>query len=697
MDLRALIVFLSLWSSGFWAEDTQRAKELPGDVRLVGGASRCAGKIEMKLQGEWKSPYRPKTKIEHLRVDQIVVDRFGNRVDDQYIDWDMTSLIEVCTQLNCGSLVSLRTVRGFPGGCIHDYLPLMSSNPELPSSKVEITCSDSVRLVNGTSLCSGRLEVKSDQSNQSWSPVCEADFDQQDAEVVCRELGCGPPSFLQGALYGEVEAPMWTKEFQCGGHESALLDCRSSGSERNSCSPGKAVGLTCSEPSGVRLNGGANRCAGVLEMKRLDEWKPVAANNWNLLKLAGVVCRELDCGSVVSFRERRESASENWAIKSDCDASSLMNCFKEFSYSFTVQEITCSDSVRLVNGTSLCSGRLEVKSDQSNQSWSPVCEADFDQQDAEVVCRELGCGPPSFLQGALYGEVEAPMWTKEFQCGGHESALLDCRSSGSERNSCSPGKAVGLTCSDPPGDIRLVGEASRCAGILEMKNQREWRSVAKIDHGWDLMSAAGAAVCRQLDCGSDLSTFELYNENLVRSVWWINSSCVELRSTLKECTTATGNSYSSASLKIICTDVLAEPNISSCPSPDRVSDAKQQGVQVLMGSNFTLRCSVEPQFPGGYFQLISTSSNRAQNYTLPAVNHSAHFLFSAADHTHRGEYRCVYHNYVFYHNFSSESQPLHVTLAVSLTALIVRLVVILLGMMLLITAFIFTSKASQKL
>nr|XP_033486371.1 scavenger receptor cysteine-rich type 1 protein M130-like [Epinephelus lanceolatus] len=521
----------------------------------------------------------------------------------------------------------------------------------------------SVRLVNGTSLCSGRLEVKSDQSNQSWSPVCEADFDQQDAEVVCRELGCGPPSFLQGALYGEVEAPMWTKEFQCGGHESALLDCRSSGSERNSCSPGKAVGLTCSEPSGVRLNGGANRCAGVLEMKRLDEWKPVAANNWNLLKLAGVVCRELDCGSVVSFRERRESAN----------------------------------SVRLVNGTSLCSGRLEVKSDQSNQSWSPVCEADFDQQDAEVVCRELGCGPPSFLQGALYGEVEAPMWTKEFQCGGHESALLDCRSSGSERNSCSPGKAVGLTCSDPPGDIRLVGEASRCAGILEMKNQREWRSVAKIDHGWDLMSAAGAAVCRQLDCGSDLSTFELYNENLVRSVWWINSSCVELRSTLKECTTATGNSYSSASLKIICTDVLAEPNISSCPSPDRVSDAKQQGVQVLMGSNFTLRCSVEPQFPGGYFQLISTSSNRAQNYTLPAVNHSAHFLFSAADHTHRGEYRCVYHNYVFYHNFSSESQPLHVTLAVSLTALIVRLVVILLGMMLLITAFIFTSKASQKL
>ena len=102
---------------------------------------------------------------------------------------------------------------------------------------------ESVRLVNGTGLCSGRVEVKSDQS---WVSVCEGDFDQQDAEVVCRELGCGAPSVLQGALYGEVKAPMWTKEFQCEGNESFLLDCRTSDSTRNTCSPDKTVGLTCS-------------------------------------------------------------------------------------------------------------------------------------------------------------------------------------------------------------------------------------------------------------------------------------------------------------------------------------------------------------------------------------------------------------------------------------------------------------------
>lgn len=98
------------------------------------------------------------------------------------------------------------------------------------------------------------------------------------------------------------------------------------------------------------------------------------------------------------------------------------------------------DTVRLVNGNSLCSGRLEVK---SNQRWSSVCEDDFDQQDAEVVCRELGCGAPSDFKGGLHGD-----------CGGHESAPLDCRSS--VENTCSPGKAVGLTCSGRRGATTLI-------------------------------------------------------------------------------------------------------------------------------------------------------------------------------------------------------------------------------------------------
>ncbi|XP_023817091.1 scavenger receptor cysteine-rich type 1 protein M130-like [Oryzias latipes] len=309
----------------------------------------------------------------------------------------------------------------------------------MSSQTVEITCSDSVRLENGSSRCSGRLEVK---SNNSWSSVCEDDFDLLDAEVVCRELGCGAPSVLQGALYGEAEAPILSREFLCEGHESVLLDCGSSWRKTKACPPDKAVGLTC------------------------------------------------------------------------------------------------SDSVRLENGSSRCSGRLEVK---SNNSWSSVCEDDFDLLDAEVVCRELGCGAPSVLQGALYGEAEAPILSREFLCEGHESVLLDCGSSWRKTKACPPDKAVGLTCS---GIIRLEGDVSHCAGTLEMFYGGEWGPVAASN--WSRDSAS--AVCAQLGCGSALSTRSKDNF-LNRSVWWIQPPCGPY---LEDCNIMRWDDQSQSTLEIIC-------------------------------------------------------------------------------------------------------------------------------------------------
>ncbi|KAK6324343.1 hypothetical protein J4Q44_G00036850 [Coregonus suidteri] len=141
----------------------------------------------------------------------------------------------------------------------------MGPLPVLGQWKSSTEDSESVQLVDGAGLCSGRLEVK---SNQSWASVCEADFDQQGAEVVCGELGCGAPAALQGGLYGEGEGQTWDKEFQCKGNESLLLDCDTSDRKNNTCLPGNAVGLTCSEPDDVRLVGGGSRCAGGVEQVR---------------------------------------------------------------------------------------------------------------------------------------------------------------------------------------------------------------------------------------------------------------------------------------------------------------------------------------------------------------------------------------------------------------------------------------------
>ncbi|XP_030579774.1 scavenger receptor cysteine-rich type 1 protein M130-like, partial [Archocentrus centrarchus] len=518
------VLLLLLWSSGVQAEDEHESAE-PDDIRLVGGVSRCAGTLEVKHEGDWKPVHIP--------------------------DCTLKEAAAVCEHLDCGSAVSVEqssdsSVWRISSTCVQSGSALRNCvTSGYSSSVMDVSCSDSVRLLNGSSLCSGRLEVK---SNQSWSSVCEADFDQQDAEVVCRELGCGPPSVLQGALYGEVEAPVWSREFQCGGHESALLDCRSSGSARSSCSPGKAVGLTCSEP--VRFAGQNSLCEGILEVKQGD-WRTIDYFDWSLEE-ANVVCERLGCGSAVSIQWKNESSERSvWMITPDCvqSGSALRECATSDSSSLTLN-ITCRDSVRLLNGSSLCSGRLEVK---SNQSWSSVCEADFDQQDAEVVCRELGCGPPSVLQGALYGEVEAPVWSREFQCGGHESALLDCRSSGSARSSCSPGKAVGLTCSEPH-DFRLVGGVSRCEGRIELKHLGEWRPM----YNFRLNLKDAAVVCEHLGCGSNVSVEE--RKLSARNVWEITPDCPQFRFALRECATS---SYYYYILSLTCSDSVRLLNGSS--------------------------------------------------------------------------------------------------------------------------------------
>uniref|UniRef100_A0A6Q2X731 SRCR domain-containing protein n=1 Tax=Esox lucius TaxID=8010 RepID=A0A6Q2X731_ESOLU len=255
------------------------------------------------------------------------------------------------------------------------------------------------------------------------------------------------------------------------------------------------------------------------------------------------------------------------------------------------EEGVWTKSVRLVAGAGFCSGRLEVK---SSQTWVSVCESDFDQQDAEVVCRELGCGAHVDLQGGLNGEGEGQTWDKEFQCKGKETRLLDCDTSERKNRTCLPGHSVGITCLEPD-NVRLVGEASRCAGGVELYYQEEWRIVGVL-RLYNYMKNAATVVCRQLGCGSSVSVIP---GNTIRGTVLY---CKGSEAGLREC------------------------------------------------------------YPGGSFLLTFIGSNRTQTQTQPAVNHSTVFLFPAADDSHQGNYRCVYNNYVFSHNFSSESQLLFLTI-----------------------------------
>ncbi len=112
-----------------------------------------------------------------------------------------------------------------------------------------------------------------------------------------------------------------------------------------------------------------------------------------------------------------------------------------FYYDFKHFVITNISGIRLVGG-SRCSGRLEVPHDQP---WMSVCDAAFNQQDAEVVCRELDCGAPvQVLGAAAFGKGDTPMWTQEIQCRGNEYQFALCPTSPSQF--CSHDNDVSIVC-----------------------------------------------------------------------------------------------------------------------------------------------------------------------------------------------------------------------------------------------------------
>ncbi|XP_048011949.1 scavenger receptor cysteine-rich type 1 protein M130-like isoform X2 [Megalobrama amblycephala] len=464
-------------------------------VRLVGGHSRCAGRVEILHRGQWGT-----------------VCDFG---------WDMADAAVVCRELDCGEPVDAVGGAHFgqgSGSIWTDRKLCTGSESTLKNcgsvnwgfydcdhtKDAGVICSG-VRLI-GNSSCSGRIEVLDDQS---WVSVCAAAFDQQDAEVVCRELDCGAPVQMLGEdAFGKGDAQMWTQEIQCRGNESQIHLCPTS-LHKNGCSHDKYQRLFCADKKNVRLVGANSRCAGRVEVHHRGHWGTVCGVGWDMVD-AAVVCRELDCGEPVDALGGAYFGPGSGLIlvgATFCagSESTLKNCG---STGWSIHTCThnhdasviCSGhkASRLVNGSHLCSGRLEILDDQSSVS---VCAAAFDQQDAEVVCRELDCGAPVQVLGEdAFGKGDAQMWTQEIQCRGNESQISFCPISSSQKHNCTSDNTVGLICSGYT-EAKLMNGSDSCSGRVELRFINMWGTVC--DACWDM--SAASVLCRQLNCGIAVS------------------------------------------------------------------------------------------------------------------------------------------------------------------------------------------------
>ncbi|XP_014238862.1 lysyl oxidase homolog 3 [Trichogramma pretiosum] len=273
-----------------------------------------------------------------------------------------------------------------------------------------------VRLVGGErGPFEGNVEIL---HKGSWGNVCDDEWDELEARVVCRQLGYGSARARATTRgnFGQARRRYWMDDVICDGVEPELAKCRFNGWAKSDCRGDEAAGVVCHHPGYVDDNNNNRRSDG-----EDDDDEPT---------------NSIDGDDGPSSAKIRDTHRRGLAL-------------------------------RLSGSYARHQGRVEIK--LAGSDWGVVCGDGWSMLEAAVVCRQLGLGYAArAYQTNVFGSHRLGMSLSGIKCRGDERHLAECRAH-RRRVDC-PGvgeNLAGVACSRDMADLAFDARELEQSAHLE--------------------------------------------------------------------------------------------------------------------------------------------------------------------------------------------------------------------------------------